>query len=81
LSDPRYVLLGAAFKNPNGGVGQEEFRDVGIERDPYGSEMVITDACIHECNNVTYDYVILVQEVSTANIGLIDPDVETQGEE
>jgi hypothetical protein len=78
LPDSKYVLLGAAFKGPNGGVGREEFRDIELHRDPYGSEMTVTDACMDEANDVTFSYVILVQEVSTANIGLIDPDIETQ---
>lgn len=78
LPNPKYVLLGAAFKNPNGGVGREEFRDVGVERDIYGSQMVVTDECIEECNGVTFAYVILVQEVESAAIGIIDPDVDTK---
>lgn len=81
LPDPAYVLLGVAFKGPNGGVGREEFRTVGINRDDYGSVMVVTDECMNEAYGVTYSYVILVQEVSTANIGLIDPDVTTEQEE
>jgi hypothetical protein len=78
LPDAKYVLLGAAFKGPNGGVGREEFRNIAINRDPFGSEMTVTDSCMDECSNVTYSYVILVQEVETANIGLIDPEIETQ---
>jgi hypothetical protein len=72
------MLLGVAFKSPSGDVGQMEFRDVSINRDAYGSQMTVTDSCIHECDHVTYSYVILVQETATANIGLIDPDVETE---
>jgi hypothetical protein len=81
LPDPKYVLLGAAFRSPNGGAGRLEFRSAAVSRDPYGSQMVVTDACIAECNGVEFSYVILVQEVSTGNIGLIDPDVETNPEE
>jgi hypothetical protein len=40
--------------------------------------MVVTDACMKQCDNVTFSYVILVQEVATANIGLIDPEIETE---
>lgn len=81
LPDSKYVLLGAAFKGPNGGVGREEFRNIALNRDPYGSEMTVTDSCMDQADTVTYSYVILVQEVATANIGLIDPDIETeQGE-
>lgn len=77
LPDPRYVMLGAAFKSPNGGVGQVEFRGVGVNRDPYGSQMVVIDACAEECYGIDFSYVILVQEVASGNIGLIDPAIET----
>jgi hypothetical protein len=77
LPDPKYVLLGAAFKSPNGGVGRLEFRSIAVNRDPYGSQMLVTDACAEECNNVEFTYVILIQEVATGNIGLIDPDIDT----
>jgi len=81
LPDPRYVLLGAAFKSPKGGVGRMEFRGVALSRDPYGSQMVVTDTCDESSNKINFSYVILVQEVATGNIGLIDPDVETEGSE
>ena len=78
LPDPNYLLLGAAFKSPNGGVGREEFRDISIHHDPYGCEMTVTDSCMDQADSVTFSYVILVQEVATANIGLIDPEIETE---
>jgi hypothetical protein len=78
LPDPRYVLLGAAFKAPNGDVGRQEFRDITVDRDTVNSQMTVTDACDSQFFNVDFSYVILVQEVATGNIGLIDPDVETE---
>ncbi len=81
LPDSRYVLVGVAFKNPNGGVGRVEFRTVGINRDPYGSQMTVTDSCVNQLNGVDYTYVILVQEVASGNIGLIDPSWENEGGE
>lgn len=78
LPEPKYVFIGVAFKNPNGGVGCEEFRDSDIYRDPYGSELTVTDSCINEYDNVTFAYVLVIQEVATAALGIIDPDVETQ---
>lgn len=78
LPDPKYVMLGSAFKGPNGGVGRIEFRDVVIERDVYGSQLMVTDACMNVCNNIEFTYVILVQEVATGNIGLIDPGIENE---
>lgn len=81
LPDPRYVMLGVAFKSPNGGVGRLEFRSVGISRDPYGSQLTVTDACVDQCIGVEFSYVILVQEVATGNIGVIDPGIENEGGE
>jgi hypothetical protein len=81
LPDPRYMLLGAAFKAEDSSVGQVEFPTVAISRDPYGSEMMVTNSCAHSSDGKEYHYVILVQEVATANIGLIDPDIETDGTE
>ena len=78
LPDPRYVLLGVSFRGPNGGAGRMEFRTVTINRDPFCSQMTVTDACANKFDQVDFDYVILVQEVATANIGLIDPDIETE---
>jgi hypothetical protein len=78
LPDPRYVLLGLAFKGPNGGVGRQEFRNIAIQRDTFGSQLTVTDACLSRFNQVDFDYVILVQEAGTGNIGLIDPDIETE---
>ena len=78
LPDPRYVLLGAAFKAPNGDVGRQEFRDVDVDRDAISSQMTVVDTCDPRFFKVDFSYVILVQEVATGNIGLIDPDVETE---
>ena len=78
LPDPRYVLLGLAFKGANGGVGRVEFRSVSIKRDVYGSQMTVADACLDRYNGVEFTYVILVQEVATGNIGLIDPGIENE---
>jgi hypothetical protein len=77
LADPRYLLLGAAFKNPDGGVGRMQFRRIGLEHTCSGSEMSVIDTCQPQWNDVNFTYVILVQEVATANIGLIDPGIQT----
>jgi hypothetical protein len=76
LPDPRYVLLGAAF-NPNGpGAGRQEFPTVTLKRDVNGSTMVVTDKSLPAFQGIDYTYVILVQQVATGFIGLIDPDLE-----
>jgi len=77
LPSPDYVMVGIAYEPNQGGVGRHEFRSVGISRDDFGSQMAVTDSCLPEYMNVPYDYVILVQEVATGNIGAIDPGIET----
>jgi hypothetical protein len=81
LPSSDYVMIGIAYEPNQGGVGRHEFRSVSISRDDYGSQMAVTDACLPEYMNVPYDYVILVQEVATGNIGAIDPEIETDIEE
>jgi len=68
-----YVLLGFSFVNPNGGAGRLQFPGVEIERDPTGGDATVICSCAPDCYNVNYSYVILIQEVATGNIGLIDP--------
>jgi hypothetical protein len=58
-----------------------EFRDVQLNRDPFESQMTVTDSCNPIFDGQDFKYVILVQEVKTGNIGLIDPDVETEEDE
>lgn len=76
LNDPRYVLLGIAF-NPNGpGAGRQEFPEVVLNRTTTGSSMSVFDESLASFQGVDYTYVILVQEVATGCIGIIDPDIE-----
>lgn len=79
LPDPRYVLLGFAFDTPKGGdAGCIQFPGIEIERDPTGGDATVICSCDPDFYNVDFDYVILIQEVATGNIGLIDPDVEVE---
>jgi hypothetical protein len=78
LADPRYVLLGVAF-NPSGpgvGAGRQEFPTVTLNRDINGSTMTVLDKSLPVFLGVDYNYVILVQQVATGFIGIIDPDLE-----
>lgn len=81
LPNPAYTLIGIAFRptpTPKGtDVGRQEFRTVNIQRDPFGSQMTVTDASLRALSGIDFNYVILVQEVASGNIGLIDPDIET----
>lgn len=81
LFDPRYVLLGLAFRNVRGGAGRIEFNCVDIDRDPGSSQIVVTDTCNPALVGIDYSYVILIQEVESGFIGLIDPNITTETEE
>lgn len=78
LNDARYVLLGIAF-NPHGpGAGRQEFPSVTLNRTTTNSQMAVTDVSLPAAQGVPYTYVILVQEVATGSIGIIDPDIENE---
>lgn len=85
LPSARYTLVGIAFTQANPAPNQQltesfsriEFPQVIIQRDVTGSQMIVTDECLDQFNNVVFDYVILVQDIETGNIGLIDPEIET----
>lgn len=81
LPDPRYLLIGIAFnpKKSHGDSGCREFPTININRDPYGSQLTLIDACLPEFDQVVFNYVILVQEAATGLIGLIDPSEENDG--
>jgi len=78
LPDPRYVLLGVAFKSDGASVAQAEFPALSTSRDANGSQMTMLDACDADDDEVFLDYLILVQEVSSGNVGAIDPEIETE---
>jgi len=81
LFDSNYVLLGIAFQNPQGGAGRTEFNRLDIDRDTTSSQIIVTDACDPDFAGIDYSYVVLVQQVSTGLIGIIDPSIETDIEE
>lgn len=82
LPSIEYVLVGIAFKpHASAGVGQLEFPIVEIIRDVTGGQMTVTDDCVHSGDDTKFEYVILVQHVASGNIGLIDPDIETENGE
>lgn len=81
LSDPKYVLLGIAFAPALGGVGRTEFPSIQIARTIKGSSMSVTDTCQTDFNEINFNYIILVQEVATGSIGVIDPEIESRSGE
>lgn len=87
LPDNEYTFVGIAFTQAGPAPQQAqvlkestsrlEFPQVIIQRDLTGSQMIVTDECLSQFNNIVFAYVILVQHVASGNIGLIDPDIET----
>ncbi len=77
LNDPAYVLVGIAFK-PMGapGAGRLEFPVVTATRTPLSSSLVVQDASLASLQGIDFSYVIVVQQVATGFIGIIDPDIE-----
>ena len=85
LPDPNYVLLGIAVDptgTPSGtSVGRQQFRTITVNRDPTGSQLTVTDACLGDFNTIDFEYVILVQQVATGAIGIIDPGIDNETNE
>jgi hypothetical protein len=77
LADQNHVLLGAMFRGPNGSAGRLEFNTITLQRSPTSSQMTVTDACLVVDYKKVYDYTLIIQEVSSGNIGIIDPEEET----
>jgi hypothetical protein len=87
LADTRYVLLGVAFKSPTNpaSVGRQDFPGIVINRNPSGGQqqptesvMLVEETYGGSSTPVSFNYVILVQEVASGNIGVIDPEIETE---
>jgi len=77
LPDPGYVLLGIAYESSTGSssTGRTQFPTITLNRSPRGCTMVVTDS---GASQASYDYVILVQNALTGEIGIIDPVIENQ---
>ena len=79
--DPGYILLGAAFasNSPTPTVGLHTFPDIAIITvdDGTSRQMTMTDQP-QPVGLQHYDYVLLVQSVKTADIGIIDPEIENE---
>ena len=75
LASTAFTLLGLAFEPAAGDVGQREFRTVALNRNDLGSVMTVSDMLVPSDASVTFTYGILVQDVATGAIGLIDPQI------
>jgi hypothetical protein len=77
LSSPHYILIGVAFTPSSGRLGRTEFPVIANNRSSHQSLLTITDICDPAESNILFNYGIVVQQVSTGQIGIIDPRVET----
>lgn len=82
LAQPAYVLLGMAFSTNTafGSVGQTTFPDINIrhvtndEGVPVACKMTVIDnSRITTVQQQSFNYIILVQDVASSEIGIIDP--------
>lgn len=79
----RYIPLGIAFSSVSGEYyGQLEFNRIEIETVTHPRlprlgfrQLRVRDLHDPRRNRVQYDYVILVQDTQTGEVGLIDPDI------
>lgn len=80
LPDPNYVLVGISAR-PNqasSGAARQEFCTITVNRSPAGSQVTVTDACLPEYYGVDFEYLLVVQQLSTNQLGTIDPDEENE---
>jgi hypothetical protein len=82
VPDPAYVLLGIAFNPGQAGAsqGRDEFPLVTIQREANKNQMTVRDESLALFYNVDFAYVILIQQVATGLIGVIDPDIINEPE-
>lgn len=82
LTNPNHVLLGVALAESGitPGVGRTEFPAISISRDAASSTstLVLTDECATAYRQKRFDYLLLVQDVLTGAIGMIDPGIEDE---
>lgn len=80
LVTPGFVFVGATFDSSNAGtdVGSTEFPSIRIDRTSAGNSLTVTDSNIAQDVNKAYDYVLLVQNSATGEIGIIDPAIITE---
>lgn len=77
LNSPHYILIGVAFTPTSGRLGRTQFPVIANNRSSAQSLLTITDSCDPAESQFNFNYGIIVQQVSTGQIGIIDPRVET----
>ncbi|MBM3850166.1 MAG: hypothetical protein FJ396_08250 [Verrucomicrobia bacterium] len=78
LPDARYTLLGLAFLPSADGVGVDEFPAVSLSRNEGASNLAVTDDYLKADDDILFDFLILVQDVSSGDIGAIDPMIRSR---
>lgn len=75
LTDPAYVFVGATFDADVSGtqVGTTEFPLITINRTSLGNTLTVADANVAKDAGTAYNYILLVQNTATGEIGIIDP--------
>ncbi len=73
----QYTLLGLAFLPSDDGVGINEFPTISLSRSEGKSLMAVTDDYLKTDDDITFDYLILIQHTTTGNIGAIDPKIRS----
>ena len=78
LDVPLYTLLGLAFvPSSDDGVGINEFPSIALSRSEGTSLLTVTDDYTKSDDDITFDYLILIQHTTTGNIGAIDPRIRS----
>jgi len=73
----QYTLLGLAFLPSPDGVGINEFPSISLSRSEGTSLLAVTDDYLKSDDDITFDYLILIQDTTTGNIGAIDPRIRS----
>ena len=73
----QYTLLGLAFLPSDDGVGINEFPTISLSRSEGKSIMAVTDDYLKTDDDITFNYLILIQHTATGNIGAIDPKIRS----
>ena len=78
LDVPQYTLLGLAFvPSSDDGVGINEFPAISLSRSEGKSLLAVTDDYLKTDDDITFDYLILIQHTTTGYIGAIDPKIRS----
>lgn len=81
LNEPDFLLLGIIFRANAKNKSLKHlnvFQEVVVTRGTGNSEMTVTDQNEVASRHTHYDYVILVQNLTTGEVGIIDPGIRNE---